>query len=444
MAIKSLSPHYKSIPWISPYTGLTCTSYTLELFAWIGLKTSAPIAPHFTISKNNVTDAIDSDKINISRLVSDFIDFTEQTDAGVTALLDGNNQAWVKTQVFYTTSDSSELTLPQSISVDLMVKGKTYGLDGENGDIPTNKVLIPTNNYKVYKGDGRFVVPIKLDEHASSISAANDTFNIFFQDTILDVMANDNRGWQPTNIINVARTDSLPTTAGSLSIENNTIKYNVGTVLATPITATYIIQDSIGDQSTATITVNITALPSVVTANDDFYAVNDTDVVALLVQANDVDGTAPTTITAVTQPASSGTTAIDGTNEWIIFTPNGTVPAANETFTYDLTDTLATDTGTVTLQVTSKIGGGGGSSVNMQTTGSASGVLSCAQPLATLRYHNGGSTYPTLADTIYTDSGLTTTFTGSSLYYAIPGGRSVQVDNSGVVQNLWICGAGNA
>lgn len=446
MAIKSLSPHYKTIPWVSPFTGLTCTTFTLELYAWVGLKTSAPIVAHFTISKNNVTDSIGTDKINISRLVSDFIDFTEKTDAGVTALLDGDNQAWVKTQVFYTTTDATELTLPQSISVDLMVKGKSYGLDGENADIPSNKILIPTNNYKVYKDDGRFVVPIKIDEHASSISAANDTFNIFFQDTILDVIDNDNRGWQPTNIINVTRTDSLPTTAGSLTIQNNTVKYNVGTVLATPITATYIIQDSIGDQSTATITVNITAVPSVVTANNDFYAVNDTDTVALMVQDNDVDGTAPTDITATDDSGlTSGAITIDGTNEWCIFTPNGVVPPTNETFTYDLTDdTPTTDVGTVTLQVTSKVGGPGGSAVNMQTTGSATGTLSCDEPLGTLRYHDGVGAGPTLADTIYTDVDLTTVFVGSSLYYHIPDGRSVKVDNNGIVLDLHICGAGPA
>ena len=443
--IKSLSPHYKNIPWVSPFTGLTCTAYTLELYAWVGLKTSAPIVPHFTISKNNVTDSISTDAINISRLVSDFIDFTEQTDAGVTTLIDGNNQAWVKTQVFYTTTDATELTLPQSISVDLMVKGKGYGLDGQNATIPTNKILIPTNNYKVYS-EGRFVVPIKLDEHASSINAANDTYNIYFQDTVMDVMSNDNRGWQPTNIINVTRTDSLPTTAGSLSIVSNTVKYTVGTVLATPMTATYTIQDSIGDQSTATITINISALPSTLLAVDDYYPVNDTDVVNLMVQDNDSDGTPPTTITAVTQPATCGTVAIDGTNEWIIFTPNGITPATVETFTYDLTDTVTTDTATVTLKVSPDSGGGTGnySEVTMQTVGSATGLLSCAQPLATLRYHDGLAAQPTLADTIFTDVAQTIPFAGSSLYYAIPQGRSVQVNNSGVVENLWICGAGNA
>ena len=443
--IKSLSPHYKTIPWVSPYTGLTCTSYTLELYAWTGLKTSAPIVPHFTISKNNVTDSTGNDSINISRLLSDFIDFTEQTDAGVTTMIDGNNQAWVKTQVFYTTADTSELTLPQSISVDLMVKGYGYGLEGQNPTIPTNKILIPTNNYKVYSSE-RFIVPIKLDEHASSLNAANDTFNIYFQDTVLDVLDNDNKGFEPTTIINVTRTDSLPTTAGNLTIENNIIQYNVGSVLATPITATYIIQDSTGDQSTATITVNISALPSTLLAVDDFYTVNNTDVVNLLVQANDSEGTAPTTITAVVQTGlTCGSIAIDGTSEYLIFTPNGSIPTSNETFTYDLTDTLGTDTATVTLQVTSSTTGGGGGSglaFDMQTTGSATGTISCPALLNSVRYYDGVHVFPTLGDFIYTNAALTTPFAGSNLFYKIASNRSIQVDNSGEVIEIGSCVGG--
>ena len=73
--IKNLSPYYRNVSWVSPFTGLTCTAYTLKIYVWTGLKTSAPIASHYEITKNNITDSTGTDKINFARLVSDFIDF---------------------------------------------------------------------------------------------------------------------------------------------------------------------------------------------------------------------------------------------------------------------------------------------------------------------------------------------------------------------------------
>ena len=442
--IKNLSPYYRNVSWVSPFTGLTCTAYTLKIYVWTGLKTSAPIASHYEITKNNITDSTGTDKINFARLVSDFIDFEVQTDAGATQLLDGVNQAWVKTEIYYTTSDATEATLPQEIMVNLMTNGYSYGLDGENGQPPTNKVLIPVNTYKVYKDTGRFVVPIQLDELPSLVDAIDDTFNIFFQDTLMNVLSNDNLGYQPTSIIKV--TTDWDAADGSLSIEDNQVKYNVGTVLTTPLTATYTIQDSTGETDTATITINLSVLPTTLTAVDDSYLVTNTGGVQnLMVQDNDVEGTPPTTITAISAGGiTSGTIAIDATNEYITFTPNGIIPSGSETFTYDLTDTITTDTATVTLAVKVAGGGGSGDSVTMQNAGSATGVLSCAEPLSILRYFDGAGSTPTLADTIYTDVGLGSPFDGSDLYYAIPDGRSVQVASNGVVTDLWICGAGPA
>jgi len=441
--IKNLSPYYRNIPFVSPLTGLTCSAYTLKIYAWTGLKTSAPIVPHYTITKNNITDGVGNDQVNIARLVSDFIDFQVQTDAGATVLLDGVNQAWIKTEIYYTTTDTAELTLPQSIEVVIMTNGYTYGLDGENGQTPTNKVLIPINSYKVYKDTGRFVVPILLDELPSLINAIDDTFDIYFQDTLMDVMANDTLGYQPTNIINVSY-DWLATD-GTLTISEGQVKYNLGSVLNTPLTATYIIQDSTGETDTATITINITVLPSTITAVDDSYLLVNSGTQNMLVQSNDVTGTEPTTITAISVGAiTSGTITIDGTSEFLIFTPNGVIPSGSEQFTYTITDsTPASDTATVTLSV-KVASGGSSSSVTMQTTGSAGGATSCTQPLATLRYHNGSGTNPTLGDFIYTNLALTTVFAGADLYYRIPDGRSVQVANDGEVNNLWICGAGPA
>ena len=187
MSIKGLSPHYKSIPWKSPRTALTCTAYRLEISVWRGLKTSSPVTPHFTITKNNVEDSAGTDKINISRLVSNFFNFDPQTTSGSTQLLNGVNQAWVKTVVFYTTTNNAELTIAQLLDISIMSKSYGYGFDGENPSFPSNKILMPKNDYKVDKAAGRFLVPILLDESAGTINAVNDTFNILFQNTLLDV-----------------------------------------------------------------------------------------------------------------------------------------------------------------------------------------------------------------------------------------------------------------
>lgn len=438
MSIKTLSPSFKIIPWVSPNSGLTSTSYLLKIFAWQGLKTAQPITSLFEITKNNAEDSTGNDEINISRLVNSTFDFAAQTSSGTTQLLDGNNQAWIRTVVFYTTADTDELTLGQIIDVSLMLKGFGGGMDGKNPDTPSNKILIPVNDYNVDKDNGRFVVPIQLDETTNTLDAVDDTFNIFFLDTTLDVLANDDLGFQPTVIFSVDDS-SFPSTAGTLSIENSTIKYNVGSVLETPLTATYTIKDVTGATDTATITINITGVPSVVTAVDDFYFVNEIDQVNLTVQDNDVEGTPPTTITAIDQSGiTSGTLAIDGTNEFIIFTPNGFIPASDETFTYDLTDTLTTDVGTVTLNVTLKNPPASGQFFT-NTTGQATSLLACPFAVKAVRYHDGIFTLPVAGDLIFTDSDMTILFDGGSLWYRIQDNKTIQINAVGLVIEVELC-----
>ena len=40
--IKSLSSYYITIPFVSPLTSATCTSYTIKLYIWSGEKASVP------------------------------------------------------------------------------------------------------------------------------------------------------------------------------------------------------------------------------------------------------------------------------------------------------------------------------------------------------------------------------------------------------------------
>ena len=105
--IKSLSPYNLTIPFVAPLSGLTCTEFTLEIFVWNGSKATPPIEPSYSKTIANPTASIGNTKVNIARLVNDFIDFTPY-DTLVTELVNGNNQQWVKTQVKYLTSNVTD------------------------------------------------------------------------------------------------------------------------------------------------------------------------------------------------------------------------------------------------------------------------------------------------------------------------------------------------
>lgn len=156
--IKTLSPYYVSIPLVNPVTTVVCESYTINLFIWSGNKTSVPSQPEYQRTKVNAAASNGTDKVNISRLINDFIDFNAEPSL-VTSLENSNNQVWVR---FYVTYNDLPST-PQLQFVQLAVKGYGYFKEGENPDTPTNKVLMNVNEYKVNR-NGYFVYPIELDE----------------------------------------------------------------------------------------------------------------------------------------------------------------------------------------------------------------------------------------------------------------------------------------
>ena len=156
--IKTLSPYYINIPFVNPITEEICSSYVLEIYVWNGDKDDVPPQPNYTITKTNPTASTETDKINIARLVNDFLDFNP-TKSTTTELVDGENQVWVLTQVFY--NDLPEV--PQIYTIQLCLKGYGYGLSGENPQPPTNKILIPIQDYKVNR-NGVFNIPILIDE----------------------------------------------------------------------------------------------------------------------------------------------------------------------------------------------------------------------------------------------------------------------------------------
>lgn len=160
--IKTLSPYYIYVPLISPSTGLTAISYVLEIYLWTGSKLTPSATPIYTKTIQNPALLTDTHRINISNLVNDFIDFEPQTSI-VTALTDSPNQRWVKTQIIYTTSEPTESDVPQSVELDLMVEGYSYGNEGENVETPTDKILVTGREFEVDR-NGLISLPIELDD----------------------------------------------------------------------------------------------------------------------------------------------------------------------------------------------------------------------------------------------------------------------------------------
>jgi len=151
--IKSLSPYYLYIPWISPLTSTVSTAYTLRVYVWDGLKASAPATASYTMTKPNLATSSGTDKLDISQLINDYIDFEPN----------GNNQRWVKTTVTYTTSNVLDLDVAQLPTTNLMLQGYGTGLDGENAQPPTNKVFISGTEFKVFR-NGYFNFPFIISE----------------------------------------------------------------------------------------------------------------------------------------------------------------------------------------------------------------------------------------------------------------------------------------
>jgi hypothetical protein len=157
--IKSLTPFCINVPFVDVATGITCQKYTLKVYVWDGLKTATPATATYEITKFNPTASTGTDKINIARLVNDFIDF-DANAVTITELVDGNNQKWVQTEIYYDDS-----VIPRNQTIQLLLRGYGYGMEGENPQPPTNKILIPIQDYKVNR-EGVFVVPILIDEPA--------------------------------------------------------------------------------------------------------------------------------------------------------------------------------------------------------------------------------------------------------------------------------------
>lgn len=170
--IKTLTPYYLNIPWISPISDTIADSFVLNIYIWDGLIDEIPTTPSYSQTKINATESNENVSINISNLLADFIDF-KPASSDTTELLNGNNQQWVKWGVVHTVGGVSE-TIENSIKLSSFVNGYSYGLDGVNSQTPENKILIPIQEYKVSR-KSVFVIPIETDlgDNTSDVNVLN-------------------------------------------------------------------------------------------------------------------------------------------------------------------------------------------------------------------------------------------------------------------------------
>lgn len=160
--IKSLSPYYLTVPFVSAASGDTCTSYTVSIFIWNGLKSAVPVTATIQLTKDNPTGSTGNDTtVNISKLIKDYITFAPQSN-GSTDIINGENNQWVKTSYTYITDTASDATTPQGVTTNLFSLGYSYGNEGQNVTTVAD-VLLTDNEFKVDR-NGYFVVPVLLDE----------------------------------------------------------------------------------------------------------------------------------------------------------------------------------------------------------------------------------------------------------------------------------------
>jgi hypothetical protein len=185
----------------------------INLFVWNGAKNDPPIEPQYQITKTNPTASTGMDKINIANLINDFIEFTPNKST-VTELNDGNNQVWVRQEIEYITTDEDDEGVLQLAETNLCLKGYGYGLSGENPQPPTNKILIPIQDYKVNR-NGFFNVPILLEETIITPPSlvltdvefiSGISYNFFFTSNFTinqlyaRIRANESSDWQPLTL----------------------------------------------------------------------------------------------------------------------------------------------------------------------------------------------------------------------------------------------------
>jgi len=169
--IKTKSPHYKIIPWMSPSSGTTPDKYILNIYVWSGLKADIPASPTYEIENINPLGRVGNSEVDISKYISEFITPNLITDT-VTSINDSNSLVWVKTEVIYYIGGVAQS--PEFEDVDSAVLGYGYGIEGVNPTTPSNGYLATTSEQKVF-ANGIYIFNFLASESVTTNLLINDT-----------------------------------------------------------------------------------------------------------------------------------------------------------------------------------------------------------------------------------------------------------------------------
>jgi hypothetical protein len=159
--IKTLSTYNLTVPFVSPLTSATCTEYTVNIYIWSGESSAVPAETEYTITKENHASSTGNDKIQIGRLVNDFIEFLPDNSDTMEEL--DTSQWWVKTEVIYTTANPTDDDVKQSPETLLALKGYGYGNEGENPQPRADGILVENDLFRVSR-NSRTTIGLLLDD----------------------------------------------------------------------------------------------------------------------------------------------------------------------------------------------------------------------------------------------------------------------------------------
>lgn len=145
--IKSLSPHYKTIPWMSPSSGTVPDKYILNVYLYNGLKSTTLSAWYkYEVENINPLGRTGDTEVDISKYISDFITNVLPSETA-TSLADASGVVWVRTEVIYYIGGVAQSA--EFEETDSAVKGYGYSMEGVNPSTPVNNYLATTVEQKV-------------------------------------------------------------------------------------------------------------------------------------------------------------------------------------------------------------------------------------------------------------------------------------------------------
>ena len=174
--IKTLSPYYKIIPWLSPSSVEVPNKYILNIYVWSGEKTSVPVTFREYENTNHL-NRIGNTEVNISNYIKDFIEVDRLTNT-TTSINDANSLVWVKTEVIYYINDVAQT--PEFEETKLASYGYGYSMEGINPTSPNNNVLSLPIEQKVSK-NSVYLFPFLASETISTtitIESESNTVNL--------------------------------------------------------------------------------------------------------------------------------------------------------------------------------------------------------------------------------------------------------------------------